>query len=216
MKVISRFHYITQDIAGCSHARLAESACLGGVDWVQLRVKTHEGNSYSDWIQTAMETKSVCKKFGAKLIINDHVHLAKEIEADGVHLGKEDMDPAEARKILGNNYIIGGTANTIEDIKRLMENGVDYIGLGPYRFTNTKKNLNPILGLSGIREIMAKLPGAPPVIAIGGINLADVQLLMETGIHGIAVSSAISCSEDKTAMTKKFQVILEQYKVNAG
>lgn len=216
MKAISRFHYITQDIAGFSHAQLAELVCLGGAGWVQLRVKSQKGKIYSDWIQIAMETKSVCKKFGAKLIINDHVHIAKEIEADGVHLGKEDMAPAEARKILGNNYIIGGTANTIEDIKRLMENGVDYIGLGPYRFTNTKKNLNPILELSGIREIMTKLPGAPPVIAIGGINLADVQLLMETGIHGIAVSSAINCSEDKTAMAKRFRGFLERYKVNAG
>lgn len=209
MKAISRFHYITQDMAGYSHALLAESACLGGADWVQLRVKNQRGNNYSDWIQTAMETKSVCKKFGAKLIINDHVHIAKEIEADGVHLGKEDMAPAEARKILGNNYIIGGTANTIEEIKWLMENRVDYIGLGPYRFTSTKKNLSPVLGLTGIREVMAKLPGAPPVIAIGGINLEDVQLLMETGIHGIAVSSAVNCSEDKTAMTKKFQAIFK-------
>lgn len=200
--MISRLHYITQDLPDFSHSQLAELACKGGADWVQLRAKN---KSYEDWLKIARETKLICKKYGAKLIINDNVQIAKEIQVDGVHLGKEDMNPREARKILGNNFIIGGSSNTIEDVKRLMENGVDYIGVGPYRFTSTKEKLNPVLGLKGIANIITQLPNYPiPIIAIGGITLEDIEPLMQTGIHGVAVSSAINLAEDKSGMVKSF------------
>ena len=181
---------------------------------MQLRVKN---KSFEEWLKIAEETKLVCKKYGARLIINDNVLIAKEIGADGVHLGKEDMNPKEARKILGNNFIIGGSSNTIDDVNRLMDNGVDYIGIGPYRFTSTKEKLNPILGLKGIRAIQTSkvfrattkvlktfVVSAPPLIAIGGIKLEDVELLMQTGIHGVAVSSAINLAEDKTEAARRF------------
>ena len=217
--MISRLHYITQDLPDFSHAQLAEFSCKGGADWVQLRIKYPLSDSppkgereiQATWLKIAEETKSICKKYGAKLIINDNVLLAKEIEADGVHLGKEDMNPKEARKILGNNFIIGGTANSLEDVKQQIENKVDYIGLGPYRFTSTKEKLSPVLGLNGIKNIIRTMPpalmglgGGIPVIAIGGIRIEDVKLLMQTGIHGVAVSSAINLAEDKSEMTKKF------------
>ena len=218
--MVSRFHYITQDTEGFSHAQLAEFACKGGADWVQLRIKTkpiphpsqREGrNINKSLLQIANATKIICKKYGAKLIINDHVHIAKEVGADGVHLGKEDMSPKEARKILGNNFIIGGSSNTMDDVKWLMAHGVDYIGIGPYRFTSTKEKLNPILGLDGIKNIIRTISpswrgtgGDIPMIAIGGIKLEDVGLLMETGIHGIAVSSGINMQEDKIGMIRKF------------
>src|ERR1035438_4698604 len=96
-KSISRLHYITQDIAGFTHPQLVELACIGGANWVQLRVKNKQ---YDEWLKIALETKSICKKYGARLIINDNIQIAKEISADGVHLGKEDMSPNEARKIL--------------------------------------------------------------------------------------------------------------------
>ena len=212
--MISRLHYITQDLPDFSHAQLAEFACKGGAYWVQLRVKN---KSFDEWMKIAEETKLVCKKYGTKLIINDHVQIAKEIGADGVHLGKEDMNPKEARKILGNNFIIGGSSNTMDDVKWLMENGVDYIGVGPYRFTSTKENLNPILGLTGISNIITQLPNCPiPIIAIGGIKLEDVELLMQTGIHGVAVSSAVNLAEDKSGMVKKFINILATSPVTRG
>ena len=93
----------------------------------------------------------ICRKYNATLILNDHVHLVKEIGANGVHLGKSDMSPVKARELLGSNYIIGGTANNMEDIRQLHKSGVDYIGLGPFRFTRTKKNLAPILGIEGYK-----------------------------------------------------------------
>ena len=202
--MISKLHYITQDVEGFTHPELAELACKGGADWVQLRVK---GKSFDEWLKIAEETRVVCKKYGAKLIVNDNVQVAKAISADGVHLGKEDMSPKEARKILGGNFIIGASSNTMEDVKRLMANGVDYIGIGPYRFTSTKENLNPVLGLDGIQQIIKNFKNfviCPPLIAIGGIIVEDVPLLLGTGIHGIAVSSAINLSENKIEMTKKF------------
>lgn len=213
MKTISRFHYLTQDMEGFSHARLAELACLGGASWVQLRVKN---KPTEDWLKIAMETKRVCEKYKAKLIVNDNIHIAKEICAEGVHLGKEDMSPAEARQILGNRFIIGGSANTIEDVKRQINNGCDYIGLGPFRFTTTKEKLNPFLGLDGIRRIISMMKNvSTPIIAIGGIHTNDVESLMGTGIHGIAVSAAINCSPDRSAMTKKFCSLLKHYYADA-
>lgn len=198
--MISRLHYITQDLPSLSHSQLTEFACKGGADWVQLRVKN---KSYNEWLKIAQETKWVCLKYGSKLIINDNVQIAKEVKADGVHLGKEDMNPKDARKFLGDHFIIGGSTNTIEDIKQMIENGADYAGIGPYRYTSTKEKLNPILGLDGIKNTIEKIhPSGFPVIAIGGIRLEDIELLLQTGIHGVAVSSAINLSIDKINATK--------------
>src|SRR4051812_38138646 len=98
--MITEIQYITQHIENVSHAELAEEACKGGINWIQLRVKNF---SIDEVRRIALETKAVCKKYGATFIVNDHVQLAKEVDADGVHLGMEDMSPEEARRILGND-----------------------------------------------------------------------------------------------------------------
>lgn len=204
-KLISHLHYITQDLDGMDHSALALSACRAGVDWVQLRVKNRTHNELLD---LALKTELICRQHHVKLIINDNVNIAKIVKADGVHLGKTDMDPREARMILGNDFIIGGTANTFEDIKKLADAGVDYVGLGPYRFTNTKENLSPVLGSEGyekILELCRKNGINIPVIAIGGIKVEDVKPLITTGIYGIAVSSAINKSESMTESVKRFK-----------
>jgi thiamine-phosphate pyrophosphorylase len=202
---ISKLQYIT------THAVQAEKACKGGATWIQLRVKDA---SAEDWLAMALSTKIVCKKYGATLIINDNVAIAKAIQADGVHLGKEDMPPDEARKILGDNYIIGGTANTLDDIKRLAAQKVNYIGLGPLRFTSTKTNLSPVLGFEGYRNIVKQMQSEKihlPLIAIGGIQMADVPELLATGVHGIAVSSAITTSGNiESAITDFLQKIKKE------
>jgi thiamine-phosphate pyrophosphorylase len=204
-KNISHLHYITQDVINRSHTDLAEQAAQAGIDWVQLRVKNA---SYNDLLNIALKTELICRKYHAKLIINDSVQVAKAVKADGVHLGKTDMSPREARQILGVNAIIGGTANTFEDIKILVAEGVDYIGLGPYRFTATKENLSPILGLEGYETIIKKCSEngiAIPIIAIGGIKVEDVKTLMEKGLYGIAVSSAINLAGNSTDAVKRFK-----------
>ncbi|MCC3151772.1 thiamine phosphate synthase [Hymenobacter sp. BT770] len=182
---INTLHYIT------TNAAAAELACQGGVRWVQLRVKNQPP---AIWKQLALDTQAVCRRYGATVLINDNPRLAQEIGAEGVHVGKADMPAAEAREMLGSKFIIGGTANTFADVQRLAEAGVDYVGLGPFRFTPTKENLSPILGLSGYTEILRQCQAAGltvPIIGIGGITLADVEALATTGLHGVAVSSAI-------------------------
>ncbi|MGZ4118596.1 MAG: thiamine phosphate synthase [Bacteroidia bacterium] len=203
-KKISHLQYITQDVIGMGHPELASHACSAGIDWVQLRIKNR---TYNELLDIAIKTEMICRKYHAKLIVNDNVNIAKTIKADGVHLGKTDMDPKEARALLGNNFIIGGTANTFEDIERLVNAGVDYIGLGPFRFTTTKENISPILGLEGYTKIIEecrKNKITIPIIAIGGIKVEDVKPLMETGVYGVAVSSAINKAENITETAKRF------------
>ena len=193
LKTIARLQYLTQDdVPGMTHALLAEEACAGGIKWIQLRSKS---KSAKRWEAIALSVQNVTKKHGATLIINDNVGLALKIKADGVHLGKEDMHPAEARQILGPDYIIGGTANTEEDILRLSDAGVDYIGLGPYRFTNTKKNLSPVLEKTEIKRLL-NLQDKIPVILIGGIVIHDIINIASLGAYGVAVSSAINVSKN--------------------
>ena len=199
---ISKLHYITQDVDGSSHLLQVEQACSSGIRWVQLRVKS---TTLQEAYKTASEAKIICDKYNTKLIINDHVEIAKSIKAHGVHLGKLDMDPAKARNILGPSAIIGGTANNINDIESLIKKHINYIGLGPYKNTNTKTNLSPILGISGYQNIMGKIlksKKAPPIIAIGGVKLKDIEPLMSTKIHGIAVASLINMAKEKNEMIK--------------
>ena len=182
----------------------AEAACAGGVRWVQLRINNA---SPEEWEQAARATLLVCRRFGAVLIINDNPALAHAIGADGVHLGKTDMAPTEARQLLGPDFIIGGTANTFTDIEQLTAASVDYIGLGPFRFTTTKQNLSPILGLAGYQGLLAQVRAAGlavPIVGIGGIALADVPALLATGLHGVAVSGAITYAADPVAAATLF------------
>jgi thiamine-phosphate pyrophosphorylase len=207
--MISRLQYITQDIENVSHVQLVEEACKAGIDWIQLRLKN---KSYEEWQTIAMESLAICRKFNAKLIINDNVALAKEIGADGVHVGKQDMPVAKAREILGPDFIIGGTANTFEDIKLHANAGADYIGLGPFRFTSTKEKLSPVLGLDGYKVNIqwCKQEQIPvPIIAIGGITVNDVEELVSAGVYGVAVASAITYAADKSKTTQTFMSHLE-------
>jgi len=195
---INNLHYIT------TSAQAAELACRGRVRWVQLRVKNLLAAA---WQQRALEVQAACRQHGAALIINDNPALALAIGADGVHLGKQDMDPAEARALLGPEFIIGGTANTFADIEGLVAAGVDYIGLGPFRFTTTKEKLSPILGLAGYTELLAQCRAAgfpTPIIGIGGVELADIPALLAAGLHGVAVSGAIGSAANPTDAAQLF------------
>ncbi len=191
MKDISRLHIITQALENKSHLDQIRSIAKTNADWVQLRVKDVD---QSTWFEIGREAKSILSETNIKLIINDNVYLAKEIEADGVHLGQDDMSIEEARDILGNDIIIGGTANTYDQILAHYENGVDYVGLGPYRTTKTKKKLAPVIEMFAYEVIFKKCEINKidiPVIPIGGIEINDVSKLMAAGAYGVAVSSAI-------------------------
>ena len=180
-----------------------EKALEGGCRWVQLRMKEAK---LEDIIETGKQARRLCDKYSATLIIDDHVELVKETGADGVHLGKNDMPISEARKILGNDLIIGGTANTFDDVRNHYEASANYIGCGPFRFTTTKKVLAPFLGLQGYSDITARMKAEGidiPIIAIGGITLDDIPDLMQTGINGIAISGSILQAEDPVGEMRK-------------
>jgi len=208
--MIHQLHYITQEIEGKTVSEKTEEACEGGVRWVQFRAKNI---GFDKWKSQALEIQRICKKYNAKLIINDNVKIAKQINADGVHLGKNDMDADKAREFLGSKFIIGGTANSFEDIQRLSNWKVDYIGLGPLRFTQTKKNLSPLIGMNGyfdIIQMMRKENINIPVIGIGGVMLEDIDELLTIGLHGIAVSSAITKAKNSTEEARKFITTIEE------
>lgn len=166
-------------------------ALQGGCRWVQLRMKD---SPLEEIESVARQVQMLCRQYHATFIIDDHVELALKVRADGVHLGKKDMPVAEARRILGKDYIIGGTANTFEDVQMHYQSGADYIGCGPFRYTTTKKNLSPILGLEGYANIASRMREEGirlPIVAIGGITAEDIPSIMQTGISGIAVSGTV-------------------------
>lgn len=195
--------YISHFTQQISYAEGIRMALEGGCRWIQLRMKDAPAEEI---IACAEEVLPLCRHHGAKFLLDDHVELVRQLGADGVHLGKNDMPVDEARKILGPDIIIGGTANTIEDIIRLHKQGADYIGCGPFRFTTTKKNLSPILGLDGYKSIVLKMKELGidlPIVAIGGITVEDIPAVMGTGVSGIALSGAILGAPDPVEMTAR-------------
>lgn len=182
----------------------ARLALEGGCRWVQLRMKEA---TEVEFMAAAAEIGRLCKEHGATFVLDDHVEWVEKTGADGVHLGKNDMPIDEARKILGNDKIIGGTANTFEDVERLYRQGADYIGCGPFRFTTTKKNLSPVLGLEGYQHIVDQMKSHGinlPIVAIGGILESDIKSILATGVSGIAVSGGILNAENPVEEMQRF------------
>ncbi|WP_225000159.1 thiamine phosphate synthase [Cesiribacter sp. SM1] len=206
--MIEKLQFISQENAQHTHLQGIEAACQAGVKWVQLRVKN---KPLAEVKRLAEDAKSICLQWGARLIINDYPQIAQEVGADGFHLGKKDMPIQQAQRF-AENMIIGQTANTFEDIRQHWQNGANYVGAGPFAFTTTKQKLSPILGLEGYRQLMQQCRRAGitiPVIAIGGIGLSDIPAIMQTGVHGIAVSSLIAGAENMRFTVASILQLLE-------
>lgn len=187
--------FITHFTETYSYTESARLALEGGCRWIQLRMKNAQPDERE---QTARKVQTLCRRYGATFIIDDEVELALRLKANGVHLGKNDMPVAQARRLLGPGFIIGGTANTIEDVRAHHRNGADYIGCGPFRFTATKQGLAPLLGLEGYRRIVRAMNDEGirlPLIAIGGITRADIPGLLAAGVGGIALSGSVLRAE---------------------
>ena len=202
---LSRLYFITGEAAPLEQI---EAACRAGVRLIQLRMKEA---SDEEFLATAAEAMKICGGWGSRLIINDRVEVAAALGAYGVHVGKEDLPVREARRLLGEGKIVGGTANTLDDIREHYRGGADYIGLGPYRYTTTKKKLSPILGLEGYRGVMKQMEAegiVVPVFAIGGIGVKDVGGLVEAGVYGIAFSGMLVGAADQAGMVND---ILKQF-----
>jgi thiamine-phosphate pyrophosphorylase len=193
--MIPKLHYISQGISPKEHIENIQKACSAGAELVQLRLKNVSEKKH---LKLAKEAREITSYFQTRLIINDHYKIAREVKADGVHLGKTDACPITARKHLYTWQIIGGTTNTLQDCETLIGKQVDYISLSPFRLAATKDNSPTVLGLNGYTAIIEALKTETPIIGFGDITTNDVTNILKTGVSGIAVSEEI---------TKDFDII---------
>ena len=206
MKKIGRFHVITDTLLQTclSHVELAELAIAGGADTIQLREK---GASTKEMIRAARQMQALCRKAGVCFIVNDRVDVALASCADGVHLGQDDFPIPLARKLMGEEAIIGGSAGTLEEARTCLMEGADYIGFGPVFPTASKADAGPAGGLDLLRHVVEAIPLS--IVAIGGITTANTPLVMKAGAHGIAVISAVCCQKDPTDAARSLRCLLE-------
>lgn len=210
-----RIQYISNGITYREQERNIKTALDAGISWIQLRWK--ENIDQKELYKLAESCKLMCELNKSIFIINDHIQLAKHIDADGVHLGLQDASIKLAKQELGTNKIIGGTANSYEDIIQRNCEECDYIGLGPLRFTKTKENLSPILGIEGYHRLISELRTnqikSVPIYAIGGVIESDIRELIEAGIFGIAISSLINRNPESIISIKNYY---EKHIKNSG
>jgi len=200
-KYISKFHYLTQDLPNRSHVEQAGIACAAGANWLQYRCLTKTDEELVDEIN---QIADICDEWGMTLIITNHYHLLSEVDAQGVHIEDFDADFAAIREHIGYDKTLGGSATNIEALLKVQATGVvDYCGYGPFAHTDTKPNNKPLLGFEGYRELQ-KHPVEIPAIAVGGIQLDDVDRLLVTGVYGIAVSAAVNKSVNPGNAIKEF------------
>jgi len=203
----SKIQYISQGATALQQLEAIKNALDAGCTWVQLRYKNA---TETEVLELASKVKMVIEEYNCTYIINDYPHIAKEIDADGIHLGLDDMPVEQAREILESTKIIGGTANTLAHVMQRYKEQCDYIGLGPYRFTATKEKLSPVLGLKGYTDIMQKLKELNvqmPVYAIGGILQEDIPAMLRAGIYGVALSGLITNHPHKKELLTNLNIL---------
>lgn len=207
IEIMEKLQYISQGSSLEVQEKNIRKALDNGIQWIQVRWKNAPEK---DFIRLCEISKKLCADHHTICIVNDHVQIAKDVDADGVHLGLKDLSVEAARDILGEHKIIGGTANTFSDVLQRIVEHCDYIGLGPLRFTSTKEQLSPILGFEGYHEIINSLKEKsieiPKIFAIGGVVLKDIQQLQQIGIYGVAVSGQIT---SQPSVINEFRSILE-------
>lgn len=207
IEIMEKLQYISQGFTIKDQELNIRKALDNGIQWIQVRWKNAPEKNF---IRLCEISKKLCADHHTICIVNDHVQIAKDVDADGVHLGLKDLSVEAARDILGEHKIIGGTANTFSDVLQRIVEHCDYIGLGPLRFTSTKEQLSPILGFEGYHEIINSLKEKsieiPKIFAIGGVVLKDIQQLQQIGIYGVAVSGHIT---SQPSVINEFRSILE-------
>ncbi|GAC1591905.1 MAG: thiamine phosphate synthase [Ginsengibacter sp.] len=206
--MLSKLQYISQGVSKQEQLDNIKSVLDAGGEWIQLRFKNADEKLLT---QTANEIMMLKDRYSFTFIINDFAFIAKTVNADGVHLGLEDMQLLTARNIVGDKKIIGGTANTIDHVVQRIKEGCNYIGLGPFRFTTTKQNLSPVLGFGGyqgILQVLQENKHKTPVFAIGGITVNDLPGLVNAGIYGVAVSGLLTNEKEKSKIIEQINTIL--------
>ncbi len=207
-KFIGKFHYLTQDLPNFSHLQQATMACQGGANWIQYRCFS---KTDIKMLEELHQIASICDEWGTTLIVTQHYHLIKEADIQGVHIEDMAADLVNIRNYIGDDKTLGASANNLQQIISHQKNGADYIGCGPFAFTNTKANTEELWGLKGYKNAIDELQNLGveiPLIAAGGIGLKDVEQLLQTGIYGVAVSAAINKALDpKLAFKEIYQTI---------
>ena len=214
MKYIERLHYITHDIAHLSHIEQAQQACEAGAKWIQYRCLS---KSDEELLQDINAIAEICDDWGTTLIVTDHVHLNGKADIQGFHIENMDANFIALRKLVGNDITLGGSANTIENLIRIAQEGADYVGYGPFAETEAKPNNYALLGAEGYQQVIKELKAMSihiPVLAVGGIKTYDVEALMQTGIYGIAVSGAINFADDFIEAYQDFYTLVKESAVN--
>jgi thiamine-phosphate pyrophosphorylase len=201
-KYISKFHYLTQDLPDRTHLQQVSIACETGANWIQYRCLTKPDDELIDEINDIAE---ICDEWGITLIITNHYHLLDRVDAQGVHIEDLDADLRAIRVSIGPDKTFGASATNISQLLDVQNIGVvDYCGYGPFAHTDTKPNDKPLLGFEGYRELQEHPELHIPVIAVGGVQLSDVEQLLATGVYGIAVSAAVNHTLDPAPILKEF------------
>lgn len=207
-KFISRFHYLTQDLPHRTHLEQVQLACEAGAHWVQYRCMSKTDD---EMLEELHPIASVCDDWGTTLIITNHFHLVALADIQGVHIEDMNADLNLVRNIIGEDKTLGASANTFEQIKNHIQNSADYIGCGPFGHTDTKPNQSKHWGIEGYQTIVEKLKAEKleiPLIAAGGVQLQNVTDLINTGIHGVAVSAAVNLAENPKEAYKAIHQLL--------
>ncbi|HWC03268.1 MAG TPA: thiamine phosphate synthase [Methylomirabilota bacterium] len=206
---LGRLHVITDTVLQdrFSHVELARLAAAAGADAVQFREKR-------PWttralVDMAIAVRRALEGTHAGLVVDDRVDVALAAGASAVHLGRNDLDVATARRLLGAQALIGGTANSLAEAIQVAASDVDYLGVGPVFGTRSKGDPAPALGLDGLRAIVQAVP--KPVIAIGSVTAERVGVLLEAGAQGVAVISAVVCQADPAAATREIRSALDHW-----
>jgi len=201
--------YITNTASPISVIDQVAAVLEGGCRWIQINMKDASDAEVSRVVDTI---KPLCIKDEAFLILDDRLELAKELNVGGVYLTKSDITPGKARAVLGPAAVVGKSANSFDDVKRVFGIDIDYIGIGPFASADgNETSSDKTLGLEGIREICNDMKSHEinlAHVAIGGIRLEDVNPLLDAGCNGIAVSSAIAFADDPVAATKEFIALM--------
>jgi thiamine-phosphate pyrophosphorylase len=208
-KFIDSFHYLTQDLEERSHIEQAQIACSQGAKWIQYRCFS---KSDEEMLEEIHQIASICDDWGTTLIVTDHIHLVHQADIQGVHIEDMDADLSLVRSKIGDDKTLGASATNLEQIVRHIQNGADYIGCGPFGHTDTKPNTAKHWKIEGYQEIVSELKKQNlthiPLIAAGGISIADVEDLLKTGIYGVAISAAVNKAENPAQSYKELYRLL--------
>ena len=191
-------------ISGLSHAEQVERLAAGGATFIQMREKNLPPAQF--FAEARKAVVELARQLSVRVIINDRLDIALATKADGVHLGQDDLPPEVARRILGNDAIIGYSTHNLDQAQRALSLPIDYLAIGPIFATTSKTDSEPVVGLNGLRAV-ARTANRLPIVAIGGITFENARAVIEAGATSVAVISALLAEKD--SITQRTRQLIE-------